>query len=358
MNMMVRELNEQKLEGFVSRMLDDLGAIMIAPLVRIGDELGLYSALAGAGPVTPQELARSTGTVERLVREWLSAHAAAGYLDYDDATGRFAMNPEQAMVFGNPDSPVYMLGSFEVGQAVMVDQPKVSRAFRNGGAAAGYHERCSCLFSGMSRFFGVSYKAHLVQEWLPALDGVVEKLERGGKVADIGCGHGTSTILMAKAFKRSRFFGFDNHEDSIACARSAAAHDAVVATIEFCVATAKNFAGSDFDLICCFDALHDLGDPVGATRHILQALAPDGTFMAVEPRAGDRLEDNLNPVGRLYYAGSTMICTPVSMAQEVGLALGGQAGPARLEAVLREAGFSRIRIAAETPFNIVLEARR
>jgi SAM-dependent methyltransferase len=210
----------------------------------------------------------------------------------------------------------------------------------------------------MSRFFGVSYKAHLVQEWLPALDGVVEKLNNGARVADIGCGHGISTILMAKAFERSRFVGIDNHEDSIACARDAAKRDGVAARTEFDVATAKNFVGSNFDLICCFDALHDLGDPVGAASRILEALAPDGTFMAVEPRAGDRLEDNINPVGRLYYAGSTMICTPVSLAQEVGLALGGQAGPARLEAVLREAGFSRVRIAAETPFNIVLEARR
>jgi len=357
MNMIVRELNEQKLETFVTRMLGDLGAAMIAPLVRIGDELGFYDALAQSGPVTPQELARRTGTVERMVREWLSAHAAAGYLDYDATTGRFAMNPEQAMVFGNPDSPVYMLGSFEVCQAVMLDQPKVTKAFRNGGAA-GYHERCNCLFSGMARFFGVSYKAHLVQEWLPALDGVVEKLERGARVADIGCGHGISTALMATAFARSKFWGFDNHEGSIACANDTATRDGVAARTTFEVATAKNFPGGDFDLICCFDALHDLGDPVGAARHVLQALAPDGTFMAVEPRAGDTLQDNLNPVGRLYYAGSTMICTPVSLAQEVGLALGGQAGPKRLEAVLREAGFGRVRIAAETPFNIIIEARR
>lgn len=357
MNMMVRELNQQKLEDFVTRMLGDLGAAMIAPLVRIGDELELYSALAGAGPVTPQELARRTGTVERMVREWLSAHAAAGYLDYDVSTERFSMNPEQAMVFGNPDSPVYMLGSFEVCQAVMIDQPKVSKAFRNGDAA-GYHERCSCLFSGMSRFFAVSYKAHLVQEWLPALDGVVDKLRRGARVADIGCGHGASTILMAEAFENSTFWGVDNHADSIACARDAAERGGVAARTRFDVATAKDFTGGDFDLICCFDALHDLGDPVGAARRILQALTPDGTFMAVEPRAGDRLEDNINPVGRLYYAGSTMICTPVSLAQEVGLALGGQAGPKRLDMVLRDAGFGRVRIAAETPFNIVLEARR
>lgn len=357
MNMMIRELNEQKLEAFVTRMLGDLGAAMIAPLVRIGDELGFYDALAQSSPVTPQELARRTGTVERMVREWLSAHAAAGYLDYDATTGRFAMNPEQAMVFGNPDSPVYMLGSYEVCQAVMLDQPKVTKAFRNGGAA-GYHERCNCLFSGMARFFGVSYKAHLVQDWLPALDGVVEKLERGARVADIGCGHGISTTLMATAFARAQFRGFDNHEGSIDCANETARRDGVAARTTFEVATAKNFPGSDFDLICCFDALHDLGDPVGAARHILQALAADGTFMAVEPRAGDTLQDNLNPVGRLYYAGSTMICTPVSLAQEVGLALGGQAGPKRLEAVLREAGFGRVRIAAETPFNIVLEARR
>lgn len=357
MNMVVRELNEQKLEAFVTRILGDLGAAMIAPLVRIGDELGFYDVLVASGPLTSRELARRTGTVERMVREWLSAHAAAGYLDYDAENGRFSMNPEQAMVFGNPDSPVYVLGSFEVCQAVMLDQPKVAKAFRNG-AAAGYHERCNCLFSGMARFFGVSYKAHLVQEWLPALDGVVEKLERGARVADIGCGHGISTTLMAKAFARSKIFGFDNHEGSIACARDTATREGVAARTSFEVATAKNFPGSQFDLICCFDALHDLGDPVGAARHVLQALTPDGTFMAVEPLAGDKLQDNFNPVGRLYYAGSTMICTPVSLAQEVGLALGGQAGPKRLKEVLREAGFGRVRIAAETPFNIVIEARR
>jgi 2-polyprenyl-3-methyl-5-hydroxy-6-metoxy-1,4-benzoquinol methylase len=352
----IAKIDQQKLDVFVSRILDDLGAVAMAPLVRIGDELGLYDALAQARSVTAIELARRTGTVERLVREWLNAHAAAGYLDYDASTERYVMNDEQAMVFGDPDSPVYMLGAFEIAQATMLDQSKVTRAFSNGGAL-GYHERCKCLFSGMSRFFGVSYKAHLLQEWLPALTGVVDKLRNGAQVADIGCGHGTSLILMAQAFERSTFRGFDNHEDSIACARREAERAGVSSRIELKVADAKAFSGGPYDFVACFDALHDMGDPVGAARHVRSRLAPDGTFMVVEPRAGDRLQDNFNPVGRLYYACSTMICTPVSLAQDVGLALGAQAGPKRLQEILREAGFSRVRLAVETPFNIVIEAR-
>ena len=347
-----------KLDAFVGKMLGDLGGAYILPLVRIGDELGLYAALAEAGPATPAALARLVGAQERLVREWLSAHAAAGYVEHDAATGRFSMTPEQATVFADPESPVFMLGAFEVAHANALDAPKVARAFRGDGRGAGYHGRCPCLFSGIERFFRPGYAAHLVGSWLPALDGVVAKLERGASVADVGCGHGASTILMAQAFPRSRFKGFDYHAASVACARDAAGRAGVAANTSFEAAGAADFPGGGYDLVACFDALHDMGDPVGAARRIRAALAPDGTFMAVEPLAGDRLEDNINPVGRLYYAASTMICTPVALDQAPdGPALGAQAGPARLEAVLREAGFSRVRVAAETPFNMVIEAR-
>jgi SAM-dependent methyltransferase len=347
-----------KLDALVGRMLGDLGGAYMLPLVRIGDGLGLYAALAEGGPATPAELARRTGANERLLREWLSAHAAAGYLDHAAASGRFAMSPEQAMVFALPDSPAFMLGAFEVAHANALDAPKVERAFRGDGRGAGYHGRCACLFSGIERFFRPGYQANLVESWLPALDGVAEKLERGASVADVGCGHGASTVLMAQAFPRSRFAGFDYHAASVACAREAAGRAGVAANARFEAAGAADFPGAGYDLVACFDALHDMGDPVGVARHIRAALAPDGTFMAVEPLAGDRLEDNANPVGRLYYAASTMICTPVALDQAPdGPALGAQAGPARLEAVLREAGFSRVRVAAETPFNMVVEAK-
>lgn len=348
-----------KLDAFVGKMLGDLGAAYIVPLVRIGDELGLYTALAESGPVTPAALAKRTGAQERLLREWLSAHAAAGYVEYDVATGRFAMTPEQAMVFARTDSPVFMLGFFEVAYANAIDTPRVAKAFRErGGRGAGYHGRCACLFSGIERGFRPGYEANLVGSWLPALDGVVAKLERGARVADVGCGHGASTILMAKAFPRSRFTGFDYHEGSVAFARAAAGRAGVAANTGFEAAGAADFPGTGYDLVACFDALHDMGDPVGAARRFRAALAPDGTFMAVEPLSADRLEDNFNPVGRLFYAASTMICTPVALDQAPdGPALGAQAGPARLMAVLREAGFSRVRVAAETPFNMVVEAK-
>jgi SAM-dependent methyltransferase len=347
-----------KLQIFIERMLGDLGGAMAVPLVRIGDELGLYTALDGAGPVTPDELARSTGANERLLREWLSAHAAAGYLDYDAATGRFSMNPEQAMVFARPDSPAFMLGAFEMAAATVLDQPKVARAFRQGdGRGAGYGTRCACLFTGMARFFRPGYAAHLLQEWLPALEGVEEKLRRGARVADIGCGHGAAVILMAEAFPASHFIGLDDHAASILCARDAAARAGMAGNTAFEVAAATDFTLEDCDLVASFDALHDMGNPVRAAMRVRHALRPDGTFMLVEPKAGNRLEENINPVGRLYYAGSTMICTPVSLDQPGGAALGAQAGPARLEGVLREAGFSQVRLAAETPFNIVMEAR-
>jgi SAM-dependent methyltransferase len=350
----------QVLEALVGRMLGELGAVAMLPLVRVGDELGLYAAMSGAGPLTPEELAARTGTHPRLVREWLSAHAAAAYLEHDAATGRFAMTPEQAAVFADPDSPVCLLGAFEIAQANTLDAPKVARAFRDGrGRGAGYDGRCACLFTGIARFFRPGYRTHLLQDWLPALEGVAERLARdGARVADVGCGHGVTSILMAEAFPRARVRGFDAHAASVACAREAAARAGVAANTAFEVAGAADFPGGGYDLVACFDALHDIGDPLAAARHIRAALAPDGTFMAVEPRAGDRLEENLNPVGRLYYAGSTMICTPVALDQAPeGPALGAQAGPARLTALLREAGFGRVRVAAETPFNMVLEAR-
>lgn len=360
MNAEPMQADPAKLDAFVGKMLSDLGAAFIVPLVRIGDELGLYRVLQECGPVTPSELAVRTGTAERYIREWLSAHAAAGYLEYQPADGRFRMTAEQAAVFADAESPANMLGAFEIASANVIDAPKVAKAFRTGGGL-GWHEHSQCLFSGTERLFRPGYNANLISTWLPSLEGVVERLARGGAVAaDIGCGHGASTILMAKAFPHSQFVGFDSHAASIEQARQragAAGLDSASSNLRFEVASAKEFPGRNYDLIACFDCLHDMGDPVGAARHVRQALAPDGTWMIVEPFAGDRIEDNFTPVGRLFYAGSTMVCTPASLAQEVGLALGAQAGSARLADVLREGGFTRIRKAAETPFNLVLEAR-
>lgn len=349
-------IDQARLDAFVGRMLAELGAASIVPLVRIGDELGLYVAMNGAGPVTPEALAGKTNTHARCVREWLSAHAAAGYIDYHAATDTFELTPVQAAVFADPESPVNMLGGFEVVASSVIDAPRVARAFREG-KGLGWHERCDCLFSGVERFFRSGYAQHLVEEWLPALDGVVDRLEAGARVADVGCGHGASTILMAKAFPSSSFVGFDYHAGSIARARAAAEEAGVAGNVRFAALAASDVPVGGYDLVTLFDSLHDMGDPVGAASHLRTTLSGDGTLMVVEPMAGDRLEDNLNRVGRLYYASSTMICTPVSMAQEVGLALGAQAGEARLGEVLAEAGFSRVRRAAETPFNMILEAR-
>ena len=346
-------VDHDKLQQFVGRMINDLGAVVIMPLVRIGDELGLYKALAAAR-MTPADLARQTGTAERYVREWLSAHAAAGYVEYDRVSGAFWITPEQAMVFADPDSPVCLLGAFEIAYAGAVDMPKIAEAFRTG-RGVGWHDHHHCLFSGTERFFRPGYNANLVENWLPALDGVMAKLERGAKVADVGCGHGVTTVLMAKAFPRSSFVGFDIHDASIAWAREAAGREKI-GNLSFEVAAASRFAGTDYDLVTMFDCLHDMGDPVGAAAHARQSLRPGGTLMLVEPFANDRLEDNLNPVGRLYYAASTMFCTPGALSQEVGLALGAQAGEARLTEILKSAGFGRVKRAAETPFNIVLEA--
>lgn len=349
-------LNEDKLNAFVGKMLGDIGAAMNASLLLVGDRLGLFKALAEGGPTDSAGLATRTGTAERYIREWLAAQAASGYLDYDPKSGTFTLPPEQAAVFADENSPVFLAAFGDLVAATMRDEPRISEAFRTG-KGVGWDKRDECLFCGTARFFRTSYQHHLVQEWLPALDGVVEKLERGGTVADIGCGHGVSTRLMAQAFPQSRFFGFDYHAGSIEDARKAAADAGVARRVTFEVNAAKAIPAHGYDLVCFFDCLHDMGDPVGALRHVRSTMAPDGTCMLVEPFAGDRLEDNLTPVGRIYYAASTMICTPASLDQEVGLALGAQAGEARLRQVAEEAGFTRFRRATETPFNLILEAR-
>jgi SAM-dependent methyltransferase len=335
-----------KLQEFMGKMVVDMSAAMSGALVLIGDKLGLYRSLAAEGPATPQELASRTETTERYVREWLAAQAASGYVDYDSHTGRFAMTPEQAMALASDTSPVYVAGAFEVIAAAYLDEPKVTAAFRNG-RGVGWHEHHECLFRGVERFFRSGYSAFLVQDWIPALDGVKDKLARGAKVADVGCGHGPSTILMAQAFPNSSFIGFDFHEPSVRRARAASISAGVSGNAKFELAKAKDFPGRDYDLVACFDCLHDMGDPIGAASHIRRALKPDGTFMLVEPFAHDALEDNLNPVGRMYYAASTMVCTPNSLSQEVGLGLGAQAGEARLREVVTSAGFSRFRRATE-----------
>ena len=353
-----RALDLDKLNAFAGQMVGDLGGAMTAALVVLGDRLGLYKALAKAGPSTPAELAAATGTHERYVREWLSAQAAAGYVDHqaDDAGDRFALNPEQAMVFADEGGPAFMTGAFELIAAMFAGEPRIAEAFTSG-KGVGWHEHHPCLFRGTERFFRPGYNANLMSSWIPALDGVEARLRAGASVADVGCGHGASTVLMAQAFPASRFHGFDYHGASIDRARAAAAEAGVADRVSFDVAAAKEFGGGPYDLVTIFDALHDMGDPVGAAAHIRERLAPDGTFMLVEPFAGDTLTDNLNPVGRIFYAASTFLCTPASLSQEVGLGLGAQAGEARLRDVAMQAGFTHFRRATETPFNLVFEVR-
>ncbi|PSC03853.1 SAM-dependent methyltransferase [Alsobacter soli] len=349
-------LDEGKLNAFVEKMLGDMGAVFSGALVLLGDKLGLYKAMAESGPIGPQQLALRTHTNERYIREWLSGMAAAGYIDYDAATERYTLQPEQAAVLADENSPAFMAGAFDIAAAIYRDEPKVEAAFQSG-RGLGWHEHSQCLFSGTERFFRTSYKHHLVAEWLPALDGVVDKLRAGARVADVGCGHGASTIIMAQAFPKSHFYGYDYHEASVDKARREAQAAGLGDRCQFDVADARGYPIKGYDLIVFFDCLHDMGDPVGAARHVREALAKDGTWMVVEPMAGDTVQDNLNPVGRIYYAASTMICTPASMAQDVGLALGAQAGKERLFDVMRQGGFSRVRVAAQTPFNLVIEAR-
>jgi SAM-dependent methyltransferase len=312
--------------------------------------------MAEAGPSTSAGLARRTGLSERYLREWLSAQAASGYVTYDPEAGTFALDPEQAAVFADADSPAYMIGAFDIATAVWNDEPRVRDGFKSG-RGVGWHERHPCLFCGTERFFRPSYDHHLVPEWLPALKGVTEKLRKGARVADVGCGHGASTLIMAKAFPASSFTGFDYHGGSVEAATEMARNVGLDGRVRFEKASAKDFPGENYDLVCFFDCLHDMGDPVGAARHVREVLAPDGTWLVVEPFAKDTLADNLNPVGRVFYAASTMICTPASLSQEVGAALGAQAGPKRLLGVIREAGFSHARVALDTPFNLVIEAK-
>ncbi|HXU21914.1 MAG TPA: methyltransferase domain-containing protein [Verrucomicrobiae bacterium] len=349
-------LNEAKLHEFVMKAVGEMGAAMNAALILIGDKLGLYKAMAGAGPITSAELAAKTKTAERYVREWLASQAAGGFVAYDAATGKYTLPPEQAMALADEQSPVFLPGFFEIVSACMKDEPKITEAFRNGNGL-GWHEHDHSLFAGTERFFRPNYRAHLVSEWIPALGDIEAKLKAGARVADVGCGLGTSTILMAQAFPKSTFVGFDYHPKSIEMAREAAAKAGVADRVKFEVAKAKDYSGKGYHLVAFFDCLHDMGDPEGAARHVLETLDPNGAWMIVEPFAHDKLEDNLNPIGRVYYGASTMLCTPASLSQEVGLGLGAQAGQGRLTKVLTAAGFKRVRRAAETPFNIVLEAR-
>ncbi len=345
-----------KLNAFVGKMLGDIGPAFGAANALLGDRLGLYRALAEGGPTDAAGLARRTGTAERLVREWLASQATSGYVECDAEAGTYALSPEQAMVFADENSPVFMAGALEILASAWRDEPKIAEGYRTG-RGLGWHERNPCLFCGTERFFRPSYQHNLVQSWLPALEGVVEKLERGALVADVGCGHGASTLIMARAFPRSRFMGFDYHPGSVAAAREAAAREGLSDRVAFEAASAKEVPARGFDLLCCFDCLHDMGDPAGAARHLRGTLKPDGAWMVVEPMARDTLRENMNPVGRIYYGASAMICTPASMSQEVGAALGAQAGPKRLADLIRQGGFSAVRIAAETPFNMVLEVR-
>jgi len=345
-------IDQAKLQALLGRAVVDIGANFHAALVVTGDKLGLFRALRELGATTPADLAKRTGTHERYIREWLSAMAAGGYVTYEAGTAQFSLSEEQALALLDADLP----GAFVLAQATVKSEPRITEIFRSG-EGMGWHEHDHRLFEGTERFFRPGYAVNLVPAWIPALEGVQAKLEKGGRVADIGCGHGSSTILMAKAFPASRFVGFDYHGPSIDSARQAAKREGVGDRIAFEVASAKDYPGTGYDLVAFFDSLHDMGDPVGIARHVRQSLAPGGTWLLVEPFAHDRLEENLNPVGRMYYAASTMLCTPNSLSQEVGTALGAQAGEARLKKVATEAGFTRFRRAAETPFNLVLEAR-
>jgi SAM-dependent methyltransferase len=312
--------------------------------------------MAGSGPMASEEIAAKTKTHERYVREWLAAQSAGGFITYDATTRRYTLPPEQALALADETSPVFLPGFFEIVSACIKDEPKVTEAFRTG-KGLGWHEHDHCLFAGTERFFRPNYRAHLIGEWIPALGDMESKLKAGAKVADVGCGLGTSTILMAQAYPKSTFVGFDYHPASIQMAQEAAAKAGVSERIQFEVASAKEYPGEGYQLVAFFDCLHDMGDPEGAARHVRKTLDPGGAWMIVEPFANDKLEDNLNPIGRVFYSASTMLCTPASLSQEVGLGLGAQAGEARLSKILKSAGFTGVRRAAETPFNIVLEAR-
>lgn len=350
------QLDGDKLQAFVGRFIGDLGTGMHLPTVLVGDRLGLYQAMADGEPVTAVQLATTTGADGRYLAEWLAGQAAAGYLDYDPEAETFRLPAEHAMLLVPSEAPVFIPGAVQLVASAFKDEPVISEAFRSG-AGVGWHEHHPDLFAGTERFFRPGYATHLVAEWLPALEGMDARLRAGAKVADVGCGHGASTLLMAQTYPVSTFTGFDYHEGSIDVARANAERAGLSDRARFEVAPAASYPGEGYDLVACFDCLHDMGDPIGAARHVLASLAPDGTWMIVEPYANDRLEDNLNPVGKVFYNASTMICTPASRSQEVGLALGAQAGEQRIRDIVTEAGFTRFRRAAETPVNLVYEAR-
>ena len=348
-------VDEDKLNAFIGKAVGDLGGAWSVPMVRLGEKLGLYRALKGA-PMTTAELAAKCGVAERYAREWLSHQAASGYLEYDPVSGKFTLPEEQAMVLADPDSPVYMLPAFDLTATLLDAEPLIEPAFRSGKGVS-WGDQPQCLFCTTGKSFRTRYQANLLSSWLPALDGVVDKLERGAAVADIGCGHGFSTIIMAKAFPKSTFVGYDFHPASIEQARVHAKEHGASQNARFEIGLATTFAAKDLDFVTFFDCLHDMGDPAGAARHARQSLKPDGSLMVVEPQAGDRLEDNLNPVGRMSYAASTFVCVPTSLNQPVGAALGAQAGFARLKSVIAEGGFGTVRKATENPLNMVIEAR-
>jgi SAM-dependent methyltransferase len=350
-------VDPDKVMAFVFRAIDEVGASLNTALVVMGDKLGYYRALAAQGPATAGELADRTGTDAHYTREWLSAQAAGGFVSYDPGSQRFTLPAEHAVALTDEDSPAFLPGFFQLAAGVVRDADAVIDAARSGDGI-GWHQHNTDVHVGCERFFRPGYHANLVSSWLPALDGVVAKLDSGALVADVGCGHGASTIVMARAFPRSRFVGSDYQQESISTARSRADAAGVGDRVSFEVAPAVGYSGGGYDLVTTFDALHDMGDPVGAARHIRDSLAPDGTWLLVEPAAGDRIGDNLNPVGRVYYGFSTLLCTPASLSQDVGLALGTQAGPGRLRDVATAAGFTRFRVAAQTPLNLVLEVRR
>lgn len=349
-------INETALNQLLGQAVVDFGGTYHTILAVIGEKLGLYKALAGTEPQTPVQLAATTGTSERYIREWLNANAAGGYVTYHADTGRYSLSPEQTLVLADESSPAFFMGAFQTALAVTKIEPTLAEAFQTG-AGVGWHQHDHGVFHGVERFFQTGYAANLVQSWIPALDGVEAKLRAGATVADVGCGHGASTILMAQAYPNSSFVGFDYHAESIVVARQRAAAAGLADRVHFEVATAMDYPGTDYDLVAMFDALHDMGDPAGAAAHVHATLKADGTWLIVEPFAEDRVELNLHPVGRAYYAASTLLCTPNAIDQHAEAALGAQAGEGRLREVVMRGGFTRFRRAMQTPFNLVLEAR-
>lgn len=349
-------IDEQKLHDFISKAVSDLAAGSAGVMISVGHKLGLYEAMAGAGPVKPAEVAERAGCAERYVREWMNSQAAGGYVVYHPEDETYELTPEQAFVLADAESPVHFPPAWDITASMWMDQEKTMQAFRTGeGIPWGEHDQR--LYCGVAAFFGNAYRGELVPNWLPALEGVEDKLKSGAAVADIGCGHGHSTVIMAQAYPESRFYGYDGHPASIEAARENARQAGVDDRVEFEVADARDYPEKGFDLICYFDCLHDMGDPAGAAEHAGRALKDDGTAMLVEPFANDRVEDNMNPVGRLYYSASAPLCCAHSLSEDVGMALGAQAGESRLADIFRQAGFSRFRRATETPFNLILEAR-